>query len=497
MRSKHFAAILLLSLSLTSVPNCFAYDIPNAQTYSQGLIYRGVSLEGGAFVNGGDGKFQPKLSDAALFIYQGMNVYRIPIAWEYLADINGSFLKDNLGNATQYQKNIDQLIADLSEKKATIIIDLHNYMRFNPGDISLDYKNRDANGSDIIGYGGGATPSQKAYFDLWNNIAKRYHGPNIIYAIMNEPHDLAMEKVVANENQAIAGIRSAEYYLKNNNPHLILIDGNYWSGLHSWHNKGAEHEPSNADTFPGKIEDPGNNFAIDVHQYFDEDSSGTYPTKDCLSPSRFQQEFKGYWPKFVGWAKQNQVKVFLGEFGSPDTANCRSDTKFLLDNIAAFAYQEQTKSGFIGWAAWAAGSSWGDYVNSIAPGGPANSLAHDFYPNYLTKVSDLPSLGTIIAKLTNNSNTTLFFSSGNWPFQKKGSATIKPGESVTLYSEFNPPASQYQLTYHQGNDNQNVMGFGVTVGGYGFSYNQIQGIKIIPEKQCSISGQDRCWKVEN
>lgn len=505
---------------------------PNAQSYKSGVLLRGVNLSGAEFADDGtghaaEGMFIPTLSDAPLFLYTGANTYRVPITWEYIANKDGS-LKTEDAAGTTYLQNLDALIKGLIDKKATVILDLHNYMRYNPTDVSLNYKHKDPNGSDVIGNAEAGAPSTQDYATLWANLATRYSAPNMMYDIMNEPHDMPMQQVVANENAAIAAIRTAETALPQPINHYIFVEGNYWSGLHSWNGDDSiPNDTLNSREFPSQIVDPlpTPKFAIEVHQYFDTDSSGTYPTGDCIPLRSFQKGysykdssgnyvhmagFDEYWRDFKKWSRENNIPVYLGEFGSPDTLNCRSDINYMLQYATKdFAYTANSKiqSGLMGWTVWAAGGSWGNYINSIAPGGPANTLMWDnaLYQNYLTSTATLPGTDKSntpppLLKITNNSSQTLLFSSGNWPFWIKGDATLKPGDSAYLYnpdtsSKDTSPAGDFKLTYHVGSDTGDVIGFGVN-NGEGYQYDSVSTLTDSePKTSCEIKGDDRCWVV--
>lgn len=482
---------LLLATLISCTANTFASDLPNAATYSRGIPYRGVNLAGGAFASGNasQGNFLPVLNDAPLFLYRGMNIFRIPVAWEYLGDKDGNLIPG------KYLDKLTKTISDLNAKGAYVIIDIHSYMRYNPSNLMNDY-NHHYLGDDVIGYGANA-PSQTAYANLWKNIVKQFHCDHVMYDIMNEPHDMPNDLVIANENAAIQSIRNEETTL-NIDPHWILIEGNDWTGMHSW------VESGNSQLYPTTINDPKNHFMIELHQYFDSDNSGTHNT--CISPSDFKSGFDHYWPQVVDWMQKNKVPVFLGEFGSPDTTNCRADITYLLDHLNGVAYTRAKGYGVIGWTVWAAGGSWGNYILSIAPGGPANSLMFNnaLYQNYLTEQKPLPTTAPILATLTNSSSQTLLFSSGAWPFWLKGSASLAPGKTVNLYQPATT-AKQYELTYHKGDDQQNVLGIGVSINdkgdGWGFSYGSISGLTVTSAAKCSIKPKDgdtkRCWQVES
>ena len=73
-------------------------------------------------------------------------------------------------------------------------------------------------------------------------------------------------------NVAIAEIR------RTGAKNLILVPGNGWSSARDW--VGGRYGTPNSEVML-KVEDPADNFAYDVHQYFNSDFTGT--TADCQS----------------------------------------------------------------------------------------------------------------------------------------------------------------------------------------------------------------------
>jgi hypothetical protein len=65
----------------------------------------------------------------------------------------------------------------------------------------------------------------------------------------------------------------------------------------------------NSDAFQA-IQDPNNNFAIEMHQYLDSDGSGTNAT--CVSPAVGAQRLGAA----TAWLQANNYKGFLGEIGA-------------------------------------------------------------------------------------------------------------------------------------------------------------------------------------
>ena len=125
--------------------------------------------------------------------------------------------------------------------------------------------------------------------------------------------------------------------------------------LHNWADKGADGTMQNqivfADAF---IHDTARNFAINVHQYFDPDFSGTHDT--CIKDMS-----KINMPAFVAYLKKNKFKAFVSEFGTGRDPQCMADLKQFLKLLKDNAYTANKGYGFIGWTAWSAGHAWGGY----------------------------------------------------------------------------------------------------------------------------------------
>ena len=472
-----------------------------------GVLYRGVSLAGGEFEGplAPIGAFLPYDNDATVFLHKGMNTFRVPITWEYFADINGV-----INAQATYLARLDAVIGNLtSVVNASVIIDLHNYMRYNPTNVRLNTGNTDPSGSDVIGVGR-AAPTTAAFANLWSNIVARYSSPRILYALMNEPHDISFDTLVTNTNAALHAIRRQE---SGGPPHLVLISGNNWTGLHSWFSRDNFCNGNDA-LFLDRLEDPANHYAIEVHQYFDADSSGTYRTGNCVPTGEFNATFDAYWTSFTAWSRRHQLSVLLGEFGAVDTPICISDVTHLMDALTTF---ENT----IGWVVWAGGNSWGGYILSVAPSGPANALMnnHVLYENYLVAHNDsLPPLNEtpVAILIINESSENLHYVGGYLPSQFIGSADIRPRSGVgILYSNNNytTPTGNLQIKYYTRNSTIPL--------GVGFKANQPNGLSysyawsnsddvvyilpILPPSPCPIiitgpagnQGEVRCYRVVN
>ena len=191
-------------------------------------------------------------------------------------------------------------------------------------------------------------------------------GPQLILDLMNEPHSMPSADVLANLNAAVAAVRKLG--LRN----LLLLEGNDWTGLHAW-TQGDGTNPPNSQVFTrAKIQDPMDHYAINVHQYLDEDSSGSH--EDCVPPSQIGAKLN--FAPFVSWMRSEGMRVFLSEFGAPYNPDCISDEKLLMALVAnASSAGGLSDPGFIGWTVWAAGHAWGNsYAFGVNAGDQAQAM---------------------------------------------------------------------------------------------------------------------------
>jgi endoglucanase len=217
-----------------------------------------------------------------------------------------------------------------------------------------------------------ATTAQFAAF--WGELAKRFaDNDRVMFGLMNEPHDMPTTLVLANNQAAVDAIRAAG--AKN----LILVPGNQWTGGHSWtENWGGELLP-NSD-YMHKIQDPANNWVVDIHEYLDQDYSGGHT--ECTQP------FPPNMDKLTAWLKLHGIKAMVTEFGGSNTTACETMLK------EALTYME-TNPEYIGWTAWAAGPFWGSnspcctdqrQLGSLEPGSKAAGGGPSLYETIWVKV---------------------------------------------------------------------------------------------------------------
>lgn len=146
---------------------------------------------------------------------------------------------------------------------AYAIFDPHNYMRYN------NPSQQPMIGS-VIGNTSDPTAATTAQFgEFWEELTGRFKdNPNVIFGLMNEPHDMPPSLVLVNDQAVIEGIR------RSGARQQILAPGNGYTGGCAWLQSSQGDEPSG--DYLNKIHDPIENTAIDIHEYLDSDFSGSH-----------------------------------------------------------------------------------------------------------------------------------------------------------------------------------------------------------------------------
>ncbi|OBZ79926.1 Large subunit GTPase 1 [Grifola frondosa] len=208
-----------------------------------------------------------------------------------------------------------------------VIIDLHNYARWNGG---------------IIGQGG---PTNDQFASIWTQLAAKY-GTNerVIFGIMNEPHDIPdIATWVDSVQYVVNAVRPAG----SNN--LLLLPGSSYSS--------AEAFPTEAGPLLVQVTDPlgdTSKLIFDVHKYLDSDNSGTHP--DCVTNN------VDVLTTLVTFLQTNgNRQAILSETGGGNTASCETD---LGQELAFVKSSFPTLAGF---SIWAAGAFDTTYVLTVTP----------------------------------------------------------------------------------------------------------------------------------
>jgi endoglucanase len=245
--------------------------------------------------------------DIAYLKGRGIKIVRVPIAWER---IQPSLYRPL---STTYLKGLVSLLRTAAAYGVDVIVDLHNYGRYNPA--WANSGNIGPGQGNVIG---SAALPIRAYADLWGRVATALKGtPGLAYYdIMNEPHGMGDASVWPSAIQAaVNAIRAAD------SKTTILVEGTGYASARWWavNNRNLH------------IADPANKLLYEAHLYFDEDGSATYPVSYTEQGAYTNLGVDRVQP-FLTWLQQNGARGFLGEFGVPG-----GDSRWLtvLDNFLA------------------------------------------------------------------------------------------------------------------------------------------------------------------
>jgi len=278
----------------------------------------------------------PSDEEITYFHGKGLKIVRIPFKWERIQpQVRGDLDATNLAE-------LDRCVATATHLGMAVLIDPHNYGGRNVG------------GKNALVGVDPQLPNDD-FNDLWVKLANHYKdNPLVWFGLMNEPHKQTAAQDAATMQSAVNAIRATGAQNR------ILVPGTSWTGAHSWIKSG------NAAAFEN-FTDPANNFAFEVHQYLDKDSSGTHTE---AVPGKGAKALVA----FTDWAKAHHFKAFLGEAGWDGNP---ANTQASAEGDALLSYMDQNKDVWIGYTYWAAGPWWGNYMYSVEPTGLKNGTPVD------------------------------------------------------------------------------------------------------------------------
>ena len=311
-----------------------------------GLPFVGVNISGPEWGGGSrswPNQYLTKGYESYLKYFRGwgMTTVRLPFKWEYLQpELGGEFDVDEF-------ERMKLTVFHLKKYRARVLIDMHNYARY---------------GGDLIG---SDAVSLDDYADVWQRLAETFKPyPEVMFDIMNEPHDMSTAQWVTAANTAIAAIRDTGA------ENLIFVTGNGWSGAHSWDQTWTDidRELTNAEAMLQIVDPLGDDHLIfEVHQYLN-DISSDWGECECRPDSGeidsgCTNETVGSYrlQSFTRWLHENGKNGFLGEFGSYDDATCMAALDDMLNHI------EENDAVYVGWTWWSAGPGCATWQDPIDP----------------------------------------------------------------------------------------------------------------------------------
>jgi endoglucanase len=240
----------------------------------------------------------PNLKDLEYVKSEGVNLVRLPIAWEMMqpkldGPLNSTYfaeLKGFLGNAASLGIGV--------------VIDLHNSGTYNLNwakDAAANSGIEAPDASDASKLGSASVPIT-AFANFWYQLATATKGNPALagYDIMNEPNKMPTANTwPAAAQAAVNAIRSADVITP------IIVEGDNWASAQNWPTININL----------KIVDSANDIIFSAHQYFD--TSGGHYVKSYIqegdTPNTGVQEIA----PFLQWLQANNFKGYVGELGVP------------------------------------------------------------------------------------------------------------------------------------------------------------------------------------
>lgn len=288
---------------------------------------RGVNIAGAEFggpnAKYGEGYIYPSDSTLDWAAAQSMTAIRLPFRWERLQpQLFGDFDPAELAR-------LQVTVQAATSRGLTVILDLHNYAEYR---------------GDRIGNG---VASAEALGDFWRRLTPYFAANDrVVLGLMNEPADILAKTWFEAAQAGLDAIRDA------GSDQLVLVPGTIWTGASHWFE--PQEGGSNA-AHAETIRDPRDNFAFEVHQYLDEDYSGTHDS--CPRADDAIDALK----QVAAWMNEHGYRGFVGEFGGTESPDCLQGLEDMV------RYLNDNSETWIGWTAWAAGDWWGNYPLSLQP----------------------------------------------------------------------------------------------------------------------------------
>jgi len=208
-----------------------------------------------------------------------LNLIRIPFSWERIQPaLNGPL------NATVLA-NLDNIVNAAGSRGMSVILDLHNYAKYN--------------GVLLTSTG---TPSYANLQNVWQQLAAHFNGNQAVYGydLMNEPTcDIATWNGAC--QAAINGVRTGD------TGHPVFVEGVNWSHAEGWAKTNATLN----------VTDSGNNIIYSAHSYFSKSGNDTFLSYDA----EHEYPYAGvdHVAQFVNWLRLKNARGHIGEFGVPNT----------------------------------------------------------------------------------------------------------------------------------------------------------------------------------
>ncbi|CAG8952922.1 hypothetical protein HYFRA_00007636 [Hymenoscyphus fraxineus] len=326
----------LLAASLTASALASPLTSKRATTFQ----FFGVNESGAEFGQGNlPGTLErdyiwPSTSAIGTLMDKGMTTFRIPFLMERLAQNSMTS-----GLDATYLADLQKVVSYITGRGGYAVLDPHNYGR----------------------YKGNVITSTADFEAFWKSVGGVFKGDGkVVFDCNNEFHDMGDDTLVKRLNQAcINGVRGA-----GANEQYIFVEGTSWTGAWSWVSSGNAVQMKD-------LTDPSDKIIYEMHQYLDNDASGT--SSDCVSATIGVERVAAA----TQWLKDNKKKGILGEFAGGSNDQCKKAVVGLLDVL------KKNSDVWMGALWWGGGPWWGNYIFGMEPS--SGQGVYDAYIDTLVK----------------------------------------------------------------------------------------------------------------
>ena len=252
----------------------------------------------GVMVDGSEASWvgYPAASDLDYLKSHGVDLIRLPIAWELMQNtLNGPL------NQT-YLAGLETFLSQAAARDMEVIVELHNFGGYttNWQQVAASNWGNFAPGGSPQMIGSSAVPIS-SFVNFWTKLSTALKDDAGLagYDIMNEPHDISNSTWQTAAQSAVNAIRAVDTQT------TIYVEGNNWSNASVWNLPWYNLNLN--------VVDPANNLVYEAHQYFD-NGTGLYtePYDPATDYTNMGVDLLQPW---VNWLQANNAQGFLGEFG--------------------------------------------------------------------------------------------------------------------------------------------------------------------------------------
>ena len=281
-------------------------------------------------VNMGNMLEAPNEGDWGLFVKEeyfdtikeaGFDFVRLPVRWSTHADENAPYIIDSA-----FFSRVDEVIGWALERGLVVVLNLHHYEEM----ASDPWGNKDR------------------FIGLWVQIAEHYkdYPLTVVFELLNEPH-AQLNAALWNEYLS-AGLQT----VRESNPARDVVIGPV-----NW----------NAYDWISTLDVPEDEHLIVTFHYYlpfqfthqgaewvgDESQQWLGTTWDATDEQK--AEITSHFDSVAEWAKRNNVRILLGEFGAYSKGNIASRARW-----TNYVAREAERHGFV-WSYWEFASGFGVY----------------------------------------------------------------------------------------------------------------------------------------